>query len=231
MLDLKVIGVSFHVGSGCTNNNAYNNAVRLAHSVFKLAKESFEMDFNLLDIGGGFPGSESEGISFQNIAKSLNPVINELFPPGCGVYIIAEPGRFFVAKCQYLAVQVLRVKKLNNRLASIDTIDSSYQSRNIPVSFGNDTKTEDVNSLYKCSNLSSIIQHSDETETVSCVPRSESRVYILSEGIFGSLKDSLLLNVNFIPQILLKSSILESVDQSPLKVKLLHKSHPAPCRL
>ena len=53
-LGLDVVGVSFHVGSGCTDANTYNDAVRRARDVFTIA-ERYGFKLSLLDVGGGFP--------------------------------------------------------------------------------------------------------------------------------------------------------------------------------
>jgi len=56
-LDLKVTGTSFHVGSGCSELEAYDRAIKKAKNLFKFGELlGYDMDF--LDIGGGFPGSD-----------------------------------------------------------------------------------------------------------------------------------------------------------------------------
>jgi len=105
-LNLNVIGVSFHVGSGCEEASAYSNAVALARLAFDLGREA-GFAFSLLDIGGGFPGQESADISFHQICALLRPALDWHFPQGCGVDIIAEPGRFFVASAFTLVVNII----------------------------------------------------------------------------------------------------------------------------
>jgi ornithine decarboxylase len=52
-LKLDLIGVSYHVGSGCTDIPTYLSAVHLARRTFDEAdKRGFK--FTLLDIGGGW---------------------------------------------------------------------------------------------------------------------------------------------------------------------------------
>ena len=53
---MKVIGVSFHVGSGCRDAARYEAALRDAKEIFDLAESKFGMKMHLIDIGGGFPG-------------------------------------------------------------------------------------------------------------------------------------------------------------------------------
>lgn len=61
MLNIDVIGVSFHVGSGCEEPIAYRNAIAAAREVFDLA-ENLGFKFKLLDVGGGYPGYHGESI-------------------------------------------------------------------------------------------------------------------------------------------------------------------------
>ncbi|XP_048448310.1 ornithine decarboxylase-like, partial [Rhincodon typus] len=55
-LNLDTIGVSFHVGSGCTDPKIFAQAIADARVVFDIGINlGFQM--YLLDIGGGFPGT------------------------------------------------------------------------------------------------------------------------------------------------------------------------------
>jgi len=102
-LNLNVCGISFHVGSGCMSADSFVSAIRSAHRVFKEAEE-IGLEFNMLDLGGGWPGSNDDRIDFKVIANAIRPVIDELFP--AEIQIIAEPGRFFVHESHTLAVNV-----------------------------------------------------------------------------------------------------------------------------
>jgi len=105
-LQLNVIGVSFHVGSGCYDATAFSAAVASARAVFDMAEqEGFKLD--LLDIGGGFPGQKSAPITFQEISAELRPALDCYFPESSGVRIISEPGRFFVASAFTLSANII----------------------------------------------------------------------------------------------------------------------------
>ncbi|KAI8811595.1 ornithine decarboxylase [Cladochytrium replicatum] len=103
--DISLVGVSFHVGSGCFNAVSFAAAVKNARMAFDMAKE-YGFDLKLLDVGGGFPGNNSGGLTFQEIASVLGPAIDQYFPSN-DVRVIAEPGRFFVASAFTLAVNVV----------------------------------------------------------------------------------------------------------------------------
>jgi len=102
-LNLNVVGISFHVGSGCMSSKSFIAAIKSAHGVFKQGAE-LGFDFKLLDLGGGWPGTDDDGICFNEIADAIRPVLDECFTPD--VQIIAEPGRYFAAECHTLAVNV-----------------------------------------------------------------------------------------------------------------------------
>lgn len=125
---VNVIGISYHVGSGNGDATAFGGAVREAKRAFDIAKTK-GFNFKLLDIGGGYPGSEigaeggndklpaPEGAnhldayakhpSFQVMASHIRSALDECFPEGCGVELMSEPGRYFVKSSHALAVSVV----------------------------------------------------------------------------------------------------------------------------
>ncbi|UNI19647.1 Ornithine decarboxylase [Purpureocillium takamizusanense] len=100
-LRLSVVGVSFHVGSGASDPMAFYKAVRDAHTVFQQGRElGFAM--RTLDVGGGFCGD-----TFEQMAGVLDSALDEFFPAGCSVDIIAEPGRYFVSAAFTIACNII----------------------------------------------------------------------------------------------------------------------------
>jgi ornithine decarboxylase len=92
---LEVEGLSFHVGSQCTNPENYVQALHLAAGIFAEAK-SRGFDLKLLDIGGGFPAHYDDTVpAFRSLARKINVELDRLFP--APIEILAEPGRFLVA--------------------------------------------------------------------------------------------------------------------------------------
>jgi len=130
-LNLNVTGVSFHVGSGCMSVNSFITAIRSAHRVFKKAK-LHGFNFTLLDLGGGWPGTDDDGIKFNDIAAAISPVLDSLF--GFEIKIIAEPGRYFVSESHTLVVNVFAKREMvdeNNTKKFLYYInDGVYQSFN-----------------------------------------------------------------------------------------------------
>ncbi|KAM7372669.1 hypothetical protein PAMP_009821 [Pampus punctatissimus] len=65
---LDVVGVSFHVGSGCTEGWAYKQAISDARHVFDIANlMGFQM--RILDIGGGFSEYGDFHMKFQEVVE------------------------------------------------------------------------------------------------------------------------------------------------------------------
>ncbi|XP_070778925.1 ornithine decarboxylase-like [Enoplosus armatus] len=105
-LGLEVIGVSFHVGSGCTGSLAFKKAIAAARYAFDIATLlGFQM--RLLDIGGGFSAIGEFEYKFEEFSEVINGALDEFFPPDSGVQIIAEPGRYYVESAFTLAANVI----------------------------------------------------------------------------------------------------------------------------
>ncbi|KAG7511129.1 Ornithine decarboxylase [Solea senegalensis] len=128
-LGLDVIGVSFHVGCGCTDVKSYTQAISDAYCVFHMGEElGFKMD--LLDIGGGFPGSDKKDIlMFEEITAVINPALDKYFPADTGVKIIAEPGSFYVASAYTLVVNIIGKKDIVNEESVSDEEDGGTDER------------------------------------------------------------------------------------------------------
>lgn len=112
---LPVIGVHFHVGSGCSDPTSYRKALADARRAFDIGSE-YGHNMYLLDLGGGYPGLNLEdgscktenGVHFEEMAEVINSAIDQLFPEQDGIYqIIAEPGRFFGQSAQSMVSKVM----------------------------------------------------------------------------------------------------------------------------
>jgi len=102
-LGLELVGVSFHVGSGCQDTDTFVDSLNRARWVFN-QMEDLGVTPWLLDIGGGFPGTDGFMVKFPEIAAVIRPVIDELFPPH--VSVMSEPGRYFCAGSHTLAANM-----------------------------------------------------------------------------------------------------------------------------
>ncbi len=103
---LVVEGLSFHVGSQCTNFENYVTALQLSSDIINEVETRTGRKIRLLDIGGGFPVKYHPDVKdFRVLAKKLNTEIKRLFPKD--MEIIAEPGRFLVANTCTLVAKVV----------------------------------------------------------------------------------------------------------------------------
>ena len=105
---LVVEGISFHVGSQCTNLQNYVQALAIADGIFKEAWQRGYGQVKILDIGGGFPAPYDPHVRpFAELARTLNAEFDRLFGPE--IEVIAEPGRFMVATAATLVVEVIGI--------------------------------------------------------------------------------------------------------------------------
>src|SRR6266404_908366 len=104
-LGLVVEGISFHVGSQCTNFQNSVQALEISAAVLREAK-SRGHELKILDIGGGFPAPYDRHVKpFSVLAKKINTEIARLFP--ANIQILAEPGRFLVATAATAVARII----------------------------------------------------------------------------------------------------------------------------
>jgi ornithine decarboxylase len=113
-LGLKIEGLSFHVGSQCTNFENYIAALSITSEIFNEAgKKGYELD--IIDIGGGFPALYDSNVPrFEKLATILNKEFSRFFSDD--VEIIAEPGRFMVATSSTLVSEIIGKAKRDNKI-------------------------------------------------------------------------------------------------------------------
>jgi ornithine decarboxylase len=101
-LGLNVVGVSFHVGSGASDPQAFLKAVQDAHWVFQQAA-THGYSLKTLDVGGGFCSDHT----FEEMAGVLRNALDEYFPAHLGINLIAEPGRYYASAAFTLACNII----------------------------------------------------------------------------------------------------------------------------
>ncbi|KAK7099977.1 ornithine decarboxylase-like [Littorina saxatilis] len=142
---LNVVGISFHVGSGVEEAEAFSAAVETAAQVFNEG-QALGFDFDLLDIGGGFPGHSEAPVTFKEIATVLNKALNKHFPPKRNVRIIAEPGRYFVASAFSITVNII-AKRLVTSYLDKDMAENDKDGKGAFMYYVNDGVYGSFNSL------------------------------------------------------------------------------------
>ncbi|NXU16999.1 AZIN2 inhibitor, partial [Pardalotus punctatus] len=116
---VEVVGISFHLGSRGLEPQAFAQAVAAAQLVFDMGTElGYRM--HLLDIGGGFPGTEDTRAPLEEIAAVINSALDLYFPEGCGVDVVARPGRYYVTSAFTLAVSITALEEIPTEQPSSD---------------------------------------------------------------------------------------------------------------
>ncbi|KAK4688225.1 ornithine decarboxylase, partial [Tremellales sp. Uapishka_1] len=114
-LGLNVIGVSFHVGSGCKDPLQFADAVWRAKQVFDMGKQ-VGYEFKFLDVGGGF-----ERETFGEMSQIISDSLDLYFPAAEGVRVVAEPGRLLVSSAFTLATSIIARRRALPTLAGPST--------------------------------------------------------------------------------------------------------------
>jgi len=102
---LVVEGLSFHVGSQCTNFENFIQALNIAAAVMQEARLRGH-EIKILDIGGGFPAPYNPHVRpFEELARKINAELARLF--AADIQILAEPGRFLVATAATAVARII----------------------------------------------------------------------------------------------------------------------------
>ncbi len=105
MKNLKLDGMSVHIGSQITNVKPFKNVLTTINKIINKTK----IDFKFIDLGGGM------GISYSKKEKQLNlkqyaRMVNK-FVKGKNSKIIFEPGRFIIGNTAILITKIIYIKK------------------------------------------------------------------------------------------------------------------------
>ncbi|EGR2795276.1 ornithine decarboxylase [Vibrio navarrensis] len=93
--NIRIKGLSFHVGSQTTNPHKYVEAIHTCHRVMQQVVEMGLPALSTLDIGGGFPVNYTQQVMpIDEFCAPINQALNAL--PDT-VHVLAEPGRFICA--------------------------------------------------------------------------------------------------------------------------------------
>ena len=176
-LDLDLVGVSFHCGSGQMDPLSFRDAIGNARHLFDYARENFGCKMHLLDIGGGFPGDSNGTELFNSISKEINKSLDKFFPQTYfdelngtdekKLKIIAEPGRYYAASAFTLCINVIAKR----------TIEAS----------GEQEEAAKVELAERASQTVSVNEmNSEVTYTTEAIDTSQSVMYYVNDGVYGS---------------------------------------------
>lgn len=120
-MDLDIVGTCFHCGSNCKNPKQYYDAIKLSKYAFDIANK-IGLNFNILDIGGGFSGlNDQYSLNLlQETSLEVSSALKDFFEynqdtkDSINLKVISEPGRFFVTDSHTLVLSVIGKKiKIN----------------------------------------------------------------------------------------------------------------------
>jgi ornithine decarboxylase len=102
---LNPVGITFHVGSQCTNIYNWNIALDKAKTLWDLAEKK-GIKLTLLNIGGGYPIKYTKDVvSIETIEKNIDALIYDRFPGNTKIHI--EPGRAVIGDAGILVTTVI----------------------------------------------------------------------------------------------------------------------------
>ena len=109
MKNMKLEGLSVHIGSQITNIEPFKNVLFIINKIFKRTN----INFKYIDLGGGM------GISYSNKEKQLNlksyAQLVHNFIKNKNTKIIFEPGRFILGNAAILVSKIIYIKKSINK--------------------------------------------------------------------------------------------------------------------
>ena len=135
-MGVGVEGLSFHVGSQCTNTDNFIRSLHMCREVFDEARkrgydvgESVHGQYKrLVDIGGGFPirysGTEQ---TFAKLSKIINKEIDALFSDN-EFALLAEPGRFLVGSAGTAIASIILAKHSRQPMPCYHIDDGVYHT-------------------------------------------------------------------------------------------------------
>ena len=109
MKNLKLEGLSVHIGSQITNIKPFKNVLAVISKLIKKTK----INFKFIDLGGGMGISYSKSERPLNLRQYAN-IVNK-FIKNKNSKIIFEPGRFIVGNTAILITKIIYIKKSNNK--------------------------------------------------------------------------------------------------------------------
>lgn len=117
--DFNIVGISFHVGSKCSNMTAFKETLFMIYNYIYPLFKKYNKKFELIDIGGGFNN--------EHDIFTLNNEIKEYKNLDDSIKFVAEPGRFFSSVSLKLYTKVIAVKE-DNTGCNIYINDSIYNT-------------------------------------------------------------------------------------------------------
>lgn len=169
-LDLDLVGVSFHCGSGQMDPESFSEAIQNARHIFDHALQTYNRKLYLLDLGGGYPGDSNGTDLFNSISKAINRSLEEHFNEAYfnelngidekKLKIIAEPGRYYACSAFTLCVNVIAKRAVDL------SVDQTTNDTSFPIVI------KEMNNEY--------------VYDTSAIDHSKSNMYYINDGVYAS---------------------------------------------
>jgi ornithine decarboxylase len=191
-LNLDLVGVSFHVGSGQMSPRAFSESIENARRLFDYARENFGIKMHFLDLGGGYPGSSDSTDLFNSIAKEINKALDEHFPADLfaqingttdddhKLRIIAEPGRYYACSAFTLCVSVI-AKRVMTQNALQQAQDKETALSKLKQQKALQSQLAKENEELPCMN-----KYGELSSSNSPLDTSKSIMYYVNDGVYAS---------------------------------------------
>ncbi len=99
-------GITFHVGSQCTDSHSWKNAIDKTNDLFKAAKTK-KINLHTVNIGGGIPIHYTNDVpSVEDIGRTVSQNLKEKFTHNA-IKVMIEPGRALVGDCGNIVTKVI----------------------------------------------------------------------------------------------------------------------------
>lgn len=119
-LDMNIVGISFHIGSGAKNPDIYKEALKQCRKLYEMGI-LYGFDLSLIDIGGGFTVN-----NFKLMATTINAALEIYFPDEMGCTVIAEPGRYFAESIATFYTRIIGKRSRQSGRMDYIAADSLY---------------------------------------------------------------------------------------------------------
>ena len=119
--NINLEGISYHVGSKCTNMKAHNNTIQTIIDEYIPRSINYGLMPKIIDIGGGF----ENGVQILELKNELEPLLQTL--ENNNIRLIAEPGRLLSSGIFdiYTKIIAIRERIINDIKTIFITINDS----------------------------------------------------------------------------------------------------------
>jgi len=181
---LNPYGITFHVGSQCTEQATWVTALEKSKEVWESA-EGHGLRLRMLNIGGGFPIKYVNNVPpIVQIAKAVRHTIEKMFPKNIEIFV--EPGRALVGEAGILVASVIGKGTRNGEkwlyldVGVFNGLMESIGGIRYPVALArNGLKSKWVLAGPSCDSFDVISNEVELTE-----PDIGDKVYIMSAGAY-----------------------------------------------